>query len=129
MTSFEGLLSIWFPLAVLPFILAIAAGLSRLRWQRPEAHFSKVPIEPLEVLIPLKGVFPDQAAILSQMLEQNYSDYRVIFILESERDPAVATVDQLVQKYPHALKVIGGVSVHNAQKNHSLLAGLQHVRF
>jgi ceramide glucosyltransferase len=128
MISFEGLLSVWLPVAVLPFILAIAAGMWRLREQRPEPHSNKASIEPVDVVIPLKGTFPDQATILSHMLEQNYRDYSVIFVLESERDPAVATVNQLVQKYQHARKVIGGVSVSSAQKNHSLLAGLRHVR-
>jgi ceramide glucosyltransferase len=128
MTFLEGLLSIWLPVAVLPFILAIATGMLRLRRRPPGAHSNKVPIEPLDVVIPLKGTFPDQATILSHMLGQNYPDYRVIFVLESERDPAAAVVDQLVQKYQHARKVIGGVSVSSAQKNHSLLAGLRHVR-
>jgi ceramide glucosyltransferase len=128
MTSFEGFLSIWLPMAVLPFILAIASGLSRLRGQRSEPDPNEIPIEPIDVLIPLKGSFPDQEAILSPILEQGYSDYRVVFILESERDPAGKIVDRLVRKYPHARKVIGGISVSNAQKNHSLLAGLKHIR-
>jgi ceramide glucosyltransferase len=128
MISFEGFLSIWIPTAVLPFIAVMALGLSRLRKHRLEPDFSEIPIEPVDVLIPLKGLFPDQEFILSHLLEQKYADYRVIFILESERDPACEIVDQLLQKYPHARKVIAGVSVSNAQKNHSLLAGLRGVR-
>jgi ceramide glucosyltransferase len=128
MIFLEGLLSIWLPLAVLPFIAAIAVGLSRLRRQSRGPHSNDIPSEPIDVLIPLKGLFQDQLAILSHTLEQTYSDYRVIFVLESERDPACEIVDQLVLEYSHAVKVIAGVSVSCAQKNHSLLAGLRHVR-
>ncbi len=128
MTSFEGLLAVWLPVAVLPFILAIAMGFARLHRKPPAPDCEKAPVEPLDVLIPLKGVFPDQGSILSRMLEQRYPDYRVIFVLESEHDPAVAVVDDLTHKYSHARKVIGGISISNAQKNHNLLAGLRHVR-
>lgn len=128
MTPLEGLLAVWLLLAVLPFFFAIAAGLSRLTHRRPPRRSDSVPTGPIDVVIPLKGVFADQESILTCILEQDYPDYRVIFVLESDNDSGVAVVDKLGKKYPHVRKVIAGMTVTCAQKNHNLLAGLRHAR-
>jgi hypothetical protein len=128
MDYFEGLLAIWLPLAVLPFLFAIAAGMWKLSRRDPSFSTRSVPTMPIDVVIPMKGSFPDQESILSCMLEQNYPDYRVIFALERDTDAGVPVVDRLSRKYPHASKVIAGASETCAQKNHNLVAGLRAVR-
>ncbi len=85
-------------------------------------------LQPLEVIVPLKGIIAGQEYALRSLLEQDYPGYRLIFVLESELDPANPVVDKLLDQYPFAHKVIGGIAFSCAQKNHNLLAGLRSVR-
>ncbi|MEJ2717587.1 MAG: glycosyltransferase [Deltaproteobacteria bacterium] len=80
---------------------------------------------PCEVLVPVKGVFPDQERILSSLLDQSHPSYRVSFIVESEEDPANSVVDLLCARYPHSGKIVSGAAALCAQKNHNLIAGIR----
>ena len=63
------------------------------------------PIFPcMEILVPIKGVLPDQEKILESLLRQDYPSYNVIFLIESEEDPAGSLVDSLSSRFPHAQK-------------------------
>ncbi|HMK34225.1 MAG TPA: glycosyltransferase [Desulfomonilaceae bacterium] len=128
MTFFQVFLAVWLLSGVIPFAMAIAAGMWRLAQKHPIDPPCQLPITPVDVLIPVKGTFPGQERILASMLQQSYPDYQVIFILESDDDPAAAVVDTLSRKYSHIRKVVGGISVTSAQKNYNLLVGLQHIR-
>jgi ceramide glucosyltransferase len=82
----------------------------------------------LEILIPVAGSFPDQETILTTLLEQSYRPYEVMFIVESDADPANAVVDRLCHSHPRARKVVSGLASGCAQKNHNLIAGVGALR-
>lgn len=121
-----GVLTIWLTLSAIIFLLPIALGILKVR-SAPAGHRVGKRVEPpspLEILVPLKGVFPGQETVLSSLLNQTHPSYQVIFIVESESDPANALVDGLCTKNANARKVVGGLSTTCSQKNHNLIAGI-----
>src|SRR5208283_5172406 len=76
---------------------------------------------PLEVIVPVKGIVSDHELALRSLLEQDYPDYGLIFVVETEEDSANSAVDKLLDRHPLARKVISGLAVSCAQKNHNLL--------
>jgi hypothetical protein len=64
---------------------------------------------------------------LRSLLAQTYPSYNVMFIVESDLDPASRVVDGLCAEYPHARKVVSGISGRCAQKNHNLVEGSKHL--
>ena len=81
-----------------------------------------------EVLVPLKGAFEGQDAILSSLVRQTHPAHSIIFILESESDPANEVVDRVCREASIARKIISRVSHLCAQKNQSLIAGVTNLR-
>ncbi|MGB6065733.1 MAG: glycosyltransferase [Desulfomonilaceae bacterium] len=130
MTLLALILAIWLSATIVAFCLVIAIGLVKIQRTSSKASDDAPAscLQPLEVIVPLKGIFAGQEHALRSLLEQDYPGYRMIFVLESECDPANSVVDKLLNQYPFAHKVIGGLAVSCAQKNHSLLAGLRSLR-
>jgi glycosyltransferase involved in cell wall biosynthesis len=124
------ILTVWLAATIVALLINIGLGLAKIRYTHSFAEgnpdLSHSP--PLDIIVPLKGVVAGQEDALRSLLEQNYPDYGLIFVLESENDTAHPLVDKLLQRYSFARKVIGGVAVSCAQKNHSLLAGLKEIR-
>lgn len=120
-------LTIWFASTAILFLLPIWFGLRRIR-ARQDIQWKVSPgIQPLHVgvLVPVKGTFPDQETVLSTIPLQNHPAFQVIFVVESEDDPANDVVDKLCRQFPHVQKVVSGVSSGCAQKNHNLLKGTE----
>lgn len=120
----------WLVITGMAVSAAIAAGV----WKIKRRGDCPAPDDPdarptrLEMLVPVAGSFPDQEIILSTLLKQNYPTYEVVFIVESEADPANTVVDRLCRCHKHARKVISGVTWACAQKNHNLIAGVRALR-
>ena len=130
MALLELILSIWILISAISMGLTIVLGMFNIRRveecevaQEPERFWP-----PLEVLVPIKGIFPNQEAILKSLLTQNYPTYYLSFILENEHDEANEVVGRLCEQYSHARKVVSGPSEFCAQKNHSLVAGVKALR-
>ncbi len=119
----------WLLLTVTPLATALIVGLARIRAasRNRVSDGGTLPDSPVEILVPLKGRMPRQEDVLESLLEQRYSNYRVVFILENEEDPGNSMVEDLCHRYPRARKVISGSSDACAQKNHSLIAGVTHL--
>jgi ceramide glucosyltransferase len=114
----------WLALTVLPLWGAMLLAVKRIRADYARSpDQGNLPVPPLEVFVPVKGAFPDQERVLNSLLEQSYPCYSVSFILESQDDAASAVVDALCQRHGHAHKIISGVSLSCAQKNHNLVQG------
>jgi ceramide glucosyltransferase len=126
----ETALFIWLGVTAAPFLVCCCLGWAGIRVSKALLARSDcdAPILPIEVLVPIKGLLPDQERILETLLTQDYAAYRVMFIVESEEDPVNELVDSLCARYGHARKVISGLAECCGQKNHSLVQGLQHVR-
>lgn len=76
------------------------------------------------VFMPCKGIEEDAEEFLRSMLNQDYPDYRVYFITESEEDPATEFLRGVAGEYPNAKVVVAGMATECCQKNHNLLAGI-----
>ncbi len=129
----------WYSLIALAAILAqllvvfcavsnyhyIAAKLVRTRpsWQRPRTA----------LIIPCKGIDARFAVNMRSFFEQDYENYRLIFVVEDESDPAyreLVTLRNTLRSQSHALEVqvlVAGVSRSSSQKIHNLLHALEHL--
>jgi cellulose synthase/poly-beta-1,6-N-acetylglucosamine synthase-like glycosyltransferase len=76
------------------------------------------------VIVPCKGIPKDLGDNLKGFLQQDYADYEIIFVVESEQDPAVPTIKSIMEGNPGVKLTYAGLSTSCAQKNHNLLAAL-----
>jgi cellulose synthase/poly-beta-1,6-N-acetylglucosamine synthase-like glycosyltransferase len=79
------------------------------------------------VLLPCKGIPKDLENNLGGFLELDYPNYEVIFVTESETDPAVPYIKKVTEGYKNARHVVAGHAVSCAQKNHNILAAYKQV--
>ena len=79
------------------------------------------------VLAPCKGLDEGLEENLSALLDQDYPDYEVLFIVESAGDPACAAIRRVMSRRPAARSrlVVAGEAAEGGQKIHNLLVGLQ----
>ena len=93
---------------------------SRLRNARTEPMTARV-----RLLAPCKGVDLGLAENLRPLLEQDYPNYEVVFLVESADDPACETIRHLMAargRVPVRL-LISGKATDTGQKVHNLMAG------
>jgi hypothetical protein len=76
------------------------------------------------LVAPCKGDDTELRQNLSYLLAQDYADYEVRFVVESDRDPALAVIHQVLGERPQrrASICIAGKAEHSGQKVHNLLA-------
>ena len=79
----------------------------------------------LNVFVPCKGWNKDLNTYLRSVLNQNYYNYKVIFITESEKDQANIEIAKLLKEYDNAYHVISGIAETCGQKNHNLLKAIE----
>ncbi len=87
------------------------------------------PQRPVVIIAPVKGHTPHLKSFLDFVLNQDYSDYRVIFVTESTADTAhqaiKARLDLDSSNPCEASLVVAGLSQHCGQKVHNQLAALK----
>lgn len=79
----------------------------------------------LNVFVPCKGWNKDLNAYLRSILNQNYYNYKVIFVTESEEDQANIEIAKLLKEYDNAYHVISGIAKNCGQKNYNLLKAIE----
>ncbi len=129
MTVAATALLVWFGLTALLGAVPMILGVTRIRLAagndpNPGGTSS---VSPCEVLVPVKGALPHQENILESLLTQTHPMYKVVFIVESENDPANPVLDRLCGRHPHARKIISGVSLQCCRKNHNLIKGVESI--
>lgn len=75
-------------------------------------------------VISVKGDSENFDPFLDFVLGQDYPDYRVIFVTESEQDPATPRIRQRLAESPKGRLIIAGEASASGQKVHNLLAAL-----
>jgi hypothetical protein len=81
------------------------------------------------VLVAVKGHNVQLDPFLRSLFDQEYPDYRVIFAVESEDDPAVAAIAPWRQQLGGRVAiVVAGLSVDEGQKTTNLLAAVSRLR-
>jgi hypothetical protein len=129
----------WFTLGYWTAVAASAIFSLLLTWQTYEhRRFSRsrsrhklnaAPSRHAALFVPCKGSDADLEANLRPLLEQDYPDYEVVFVVESDEDPAARTIRRLMDHYqgtPSRL-VVAGMSTDSGQKVHNLLAATAHL--
>jgi ceramide glucosyltransferase len=82
------------------------------------------------VIVPVKGAGADFDAHADALLKQDYPSYRVIFVVESESDPAYPPLQKLVHSQTHATPaslLVAGAAEACGQKVHNQLHALEHL--
>ena len=81
------------------------------------------------VIVPCKGIDPGFELNLKPLFEQNYPDYDLVFVTESESDPAHPILNKLIlQSSRSAWMVVAGEANGCGQKVHNLRAAISMVR-
>lgn len=73
------------------------------------------------VFCPCRGVDPGFRENVQSILNQDYPDYRAVFILDSATDPAARPLAEL-----NATVLIAGTATTRGQKVHNLIHGVEH---
>lgn len=122
------LLTAWTAQAVL------ASLLSRKLWKRvtrPRRDVRDQYRPHAVVIMPFKGVEPRLDAALDRLMTQDYPDYRVVLVVESESDPAYGLLQQAIARHPERrcdLLVAGVAGPRQGQKVHNQLFALEHLK-
>ena len=81
------------------------------------------------VIAPCKGDDDGLRRSLPRLSALDFPDYEVVFVVESETDPAYQQLSQWVQQHPGRLRlVVAGLATDSGQKVHNLLAGVAAAR-
>ena len=81
------------------------------------------------VIAPCKGTDAALEQNLGRLFEQDYPDYELIFVVESDQDPACPIIRRQIHRHrqTRARLVIAGRSTDCGQKIHNLLSAVAHV--
>jgi ceramide glucosyltransferase len=107
------------------FALVAVLRFARYAWredpQRPSRNQPKAVI-----IVPCKGLEHDFEENIRALLQQDYRDYDVIFVTESEDDPAYNVLSKLIKQFRRAAwMVVAGEAVGRGQKVHNLCAAVE----
>ncbi len=118
-------------LVLLQSLLSLRGGVRFLRFIRQQTNRKRSLYMPLaSVIVPCRGIDQRLSANLSALFEQHYPQYEIIFVSDSEDDPALA-----VAEFVRAESGSGGVcrtrfvfagrADESGQKVHNLLAAVR----
>ena len=77
------------------------------------------------LIIAVKGVSENFSGFLDFILGQDYPDYRVIFVTESENDPAYLAIQKRLDEFNRVRLIVAGNAVHTGQKVYNQLAAFK----
>ena len=112
-------------LAVLQGLISLRDGRRNLNYARNYRRPASMPAGRVAVFCPVKGVEPGLAANAGSLLVQDHPDYRVVFVVDSDRDPAVQTLRALNGAAPSEV-FVAGEAVSCGQKVHNLARAVEH---
>jgi ceramide glucosyltransferase len=106
-------------------------GIRYLRFFREELAKPLSPYLPfVSVVTPCRGLEAGLAENLSAVLKQDYPDFEIIFVVDSERDPAAEVISSLIKnrhsESPHCKLIVASKAVTSSQKIENLLEGIRH---
>jgi ceramide glucosyltransferase len=107
------------------FLIMLFAFVRKIRFKRVLEKKTLDFTPSLNIFVPCKGWNKDLNASLISILNQNYSNYKVIFVTESEEDKANIEILNLLKEYRNAFHLISGRTETCSQKNHNLLKAIE----
>lgn len=123
-TGFIVLGLILFLQSLLSFGAALRFARYALRYHRPRANRYQ---PKAVVVVPCKGLEHDFEENIRALFAQEYRDYEIIFVTETENDPAYGALSRLIKSYSRrpAWLVVAGEAKARGQKVHNLLAAVE----
>jgi ceramide glucosyltransferase len=104
-------------------VLAVLVFCASVGRRIPRSHEPAV-----AVVVAVKGYDAIFDRFAQSLFDQDYGNYRVIFAVESEGDPAVAPIAKWQQHVGGRVTlVVAGLAADEAQKNTNLLAAVRHL--
>jgi ceramide glucosyltransferase len=76
------------------------------------------------IIVPCKGVPKNFGKTLEGFIDLDYENYEVVYVTESENDPAAQVIRSILDRHANARLVVAGFAQSCSQKNHNLLAGI-----
>ncbi|HEY8460274.1 MAG TPA: glycosyltransferase family 2 protein, partial [Blastocatellia bacterium] len=121
--------SIFASLLFIQSFLALIATMRFTRYASRKRLAGQTRYQPRAVVIvPCRGLEPGFEENIQGILAQDYREYEVIFVTESENDPARAAIARLLKQRrrlaPPTWMVVAGEARNRGQKVHNLLAAL-----
>jgi ceramide glucosyltransferase len=112
---------------LLQSLFALVGSIGFARYARRQSANRQREYQPKAViLVPCKGLDPEFEENLRPLFSQNYGEYEVIFITESETDPAHEVIERMIEQSPRpAWLLMAGESKSRGQKIHNLCAGIE----
>ncbi len=78
------------------------------------------------IIVPCKGLEHDFEENIRALFQQDYRDYEIVFVTESESDPAYPVLSRLIKQSRRAAwMVVAGESRGRGQKVHNLCAAIE----
>jgi ceramide glucosyltransferase len=112
-------------------ILSLRGGLRFAAYVRSQLAQPPADYSPFAtVIVPCRGREDGLEENLAALLEQSYPAYEVLFVTDSETDPALEVIQKVIKttSSPAAARVlIAGAAVDCGQKVHNLRAAVDHV--
>lgn len=125
----EAITAVWLIGSAGLLVTVVAAGVIKARTLRRRARNAAQPqsFSPVEIIIPVKGRFPDQEITLGSYCRQNHPHFRVTFVVESADDPAMAVLNKLESRFEHVRVLVADPCDTCARKNANLVFGLKNL--
>jgi cellulose synthase/poly-beta-1,6-N-acetylglucosamine synthase-like glycosyltransferase len=117
------MLTVYIVLSVLAILLGIFGLLDGVRSARHIRSYRPTSTWSPRVLVicPCKGIDPEFRDNAASILSQEYSRLRVVFVVESESDPAGSVLKQL-----GATVLVAGIATVRGQKVHNMIHAVEH---
>lgn len=110
---------------------SLRSGINYLNYFKRELSKTQSNYTPYtSIIAPCRGVDDDLEKNLSALFVQNYPDYEVIFVIDSENDKSVPVIKKLLDsrlKYQNSKLIIAGKAENEGQKVHNLREAVNHV--
>lgn len=101
----------------------------RFEWQRREAFGRYRPRA--AIIVPFRGLEPNLVANIRGLCNQEYPDYFLIFVVDSEDDPSYEVLRRETARLPDGkvdILVAGAAGRNEGQKVHNQIAALEYLR-
>jgi cellulose synthase/poly-beta-1,6-N-acetylglucosamine synthase-like glycosyltransferase len=86
---------------------------------KPESNFTPF----CSIIAPCRGLDEDLSENLSTLFQQNYPNYEIVFVVDSDKDKAVSVIEEVSRRDAnHAMSnlVVAGKAIESGQKVHNL---------
>jgi ceramide glucosyltransferase len=125
-TALELLSSFWVLQSVCALLLIrVANRLFSVQRRKLDDGLKRKETRRVALIIPMKGLSENFPRFMDFALGQDYPDYRVIFVVESENDPAFGAIQKRIGSVDHAQIIVAGKAITSGQKVHNQLAAFK----